>query len=237
MSRNVAIITARGGSKRIPRKNIKDFLGKPIIAYSIDSAQHSGCFDEVMVSTDDHEIAEVALRYGAQVPFLRSVDTSSDFATTAEVLIEVLNSYLQQDRMFDYACCLYPTAPFVTADNLRSAFNLLLQTGAETVLPVVCFGYPIQRALKIEDNRVRMIWPENMNIRSQDLLPAYHDSGQFYFFQTELFLATQQLFGGHTVPLVVPESEVQDIDTEEDWRIAEMKYQLLQQPGARHGSV
>ena len=230
MSRSVAIITARGGSKRIPRKNIKDFLGKPIVAYSIAAALDAGCFDEVMVSTDDCEIAEVARKWGASVPFLRSVETSNDFATTSEVLVEVLNEYRQFDKLFDHACCIYPTAPFVTAEKLREAYYLLKQTGADTVLPVVRFSFPIQRALIIEDNRLKVLWPEHFNTRSQDLTPAYHDSGQFYFFQVTRFLDTQNLFGINTVPIELPESEVQDIDTEEDWKIAEMKYTMIHLP-------
>lgn len=233
MSRNIAIITARGGSKRIPRKNIKDFLGKPIIAYSIAAALDAGCFDEVMVSTDDKEIAEIAQRFGAKVPFLRSAEASNDFATTEEVLIEVLNEYRQRGEVFEHACCLYPTAPFVTAEKLSSGHDLLLKTGADTVLPVVRFGYPIQRAMKIEDNRLSMIWPEHINSRSQDLMTAYHDSGQFYFIKINRFLGTRRLFSDFTVPIELPESEVQDIDSEEDWKIAEMKYQMLQQSEVR----
>ncbi|MDD5286881.1 MAG: pseudaminic acid cytidylyltransferase [Desulfuromonadaceae bacterium] len=227
MTRSVAIITARGGSKRIPRKNIKDFLGKPIIAYSIEAALSAGCFDEVMVSTDDPEIAGIAQSFGAVIPFFRSAESSNDFATTADVLSEVLATYQNQGKDFDYACCIYPTAPFVTASKLKLGYDLLVQSGADTALPVVRFGYPIQRALKIEDNRLSMICPEHMNSRSQDLMPAFHDSGQFYWFRTERFLVTRKLFAEHTVPIEMPESEVQDIDTEEDWKIAELKYRLL----------
>jgi pseudaminic acid cytidylyltransferase len=235
VTRSIAIITARGGSKRIPSKNIKFFLGKPIIAYSISAALDAGCFDEVMVSTDDNEIAKVAREFGANVPFLRSMETSNDFATTSDVLIEVLNEYCCHDKTFDQACCIYPTAPFVTAERLRQAYDLLIHTGADTVLPVVRFGFPIQRALAIEDNRLKVLWPENLNIRSQDLPPAYHDSGQFYFLQVTRFLETQNLFGSNTVPIELPESEVQDIDTLEDWKMAEMKYQILQLSGVRNG--
>lgn len=231
MTTSIAIITARGGSKRIPRKNIKDFLGRPIIAYSIAAALEAGCFDEVMVSTDDLEIAEVARKYGANVPFLRSPETSNDFATTADVLFEVLNEYRQRGVIFAQACCIYPTAPFVTAERLRQAFELLTRTGAESVVPVVRFSFPIQRALAIENNRLKALWPEHANTRSQDLTPAYHDSGQFYFFQAGPFLETQDLFSSNTVPIELPESEVQDIDTEEDWKIAEIKYHILRQSG------
>lgn len=232
MNRSVAIITARGGSKRIPRKNIKAFLGKPIIAYSIAAALEAGCFDEVMVSTDDREIADVALGFGAKVPFFRSAETSNDFSTTADVLVEVLNEYRGRGEEFTNACCIYPTAPFVTAEKLKRGYDLLTSSGADSAVPVVRFSYPIQRALKIEDGCLRMIWPEHLNSRSQDLMPAYHDCGQFYWFKVERFLQSRRIFADHAVPIEIPESEVQDIDTEEDWKIAEMKYHILTGSGA-----
>jgi len=224
LSGNIAIITARGGSKRIPKKNIKEFLGKPIISYSISSALLAGCFDEVMVSTDNHEIADIARSFGANVPFFRSDEASDDVATTADVLLEVLNNYRNRGHEFSRACCIYPTAPLVTAQKIQKGYELLIETGADSVLPVTRFSYPIQRALQIEDNRLSMIWPEYMNSRSQDLPPTYHDSGQFYWLNISRFLDTRRLFSSYSVPLVVPESEVQDIDNEEDWEIAEMKY-------------
>ncbi len=227
MSKSVAIITARGGSKRIPRKNIKDFLGKPIIAYSIEAALSAGCFDEVMVSTDDAEIAEVARAYGAAIPFMRSEKTSDDFATTAEVLTEVFEEYRKMGKSFDYACCIYPTAPFVTGKKLSDSHNILLENSADSTFPVVRFGYPILRAMKVEDGKLQMMWPEHINTRSQDLQPAFHDSGQFYWFNAEKFMQTKRIFTDRTYPIEVPESEVQDIDTLEDWKIAEMKYRIL----------
>lgn len=229
MSRSVAIITARGGSKRIPRKNIRDFLGKPIIAYSITAALEAGCFDEVMVSTDDQEIAAIAQKFGAKVPFLRSALSANDFAGTEDVLVEVLDEYSRRGLLFEYACCLYPTAPLVTAEKLKIGQEVMLQTGADAVLPVVRFSYPIQRALKIENSRLAMIWPEYLDSRSQDLMPTYHDSGQFYWLKVSQFMETRTLFPVNTVPLEMPESEVQDIDCEEDWKMAEMKYRILQQ--------
>lgn len=228
MSGNIAIITARGGSKRIPKKNIKEFLGKPIISYSISAALQAGCFDEVMVSTDNHEIADVARYFGASVPFLRSDETSDDVATTADVLLEVLKDYSNRGLEFSRACCIYPTAPFATANKVLNGYKLLIETGADSVLPVVRFSYPIQRALQIANNRLSMIWPEHLNSRSQDLPPTYHDSGQFYWLNIPRFLETRRLFSSYSVPLVVPESEVQDIDNEEDWKIAEMKYCAMQ---------
>ncbi|MFN3315867.1 MAG: pseudaminic acid cytidylyltransferase [Raineya sp.] len=223
---NIAIITARGGSKRIPRKNIKDFLGKPIIAYSIEASLQSGIFQEVMVSTDDAEIAEVAQKYGAKVPFMRSAKNSDDFATTADVLVEVLENYEKLGKKFQYACCLYPTAPFVTAEKLQKAFQLLSESNADSVIPVSAFSYPIWRSLKIENGKLQMNFPENLNKRSQDLPLAYHDVGQFYFFQVVKFLSTKRLFSDFSVPLHVSELEMQDIDNEMDWKLAELKYKL-----------
>lgn len=231
MSNNIAIITARGGSKRIPRKNIKDFLGFPIIKYSIEAALESGCFDEVMVSTDDEEIAAVARSFGAKVPFMRSAENANDFAGTAEVISEVVKEYRKQGKIFEFLCCIYPTAPFVSAEILRQAMSVLRETDADCVLPVVAYSYPIQRSLKIENGRVMMLWPENYAKRSQDLLPTYHDSGQFYCMKANSLLNQMKLFAEDTVPIVVPESQVQDIDNEEDWMIAEIKYQLLSAKG------
>lgn len=225
--KTVAIITARGGSKRIPRKNIMPFLGQPIIKYSIDAAKNAGCFDEIMVSTDDAEIAEISQAFGAKIPFMRSASTASDFAMTAEVIEEVLVKYRRIGRDFSYACCIYPTAPFISPERLKKGYDLLRETGADSVIPVVRFGYPIQRALKIENGRLMMMWPENLNKRSQDLMPAFHDVGQFYWLNIKDFLEHKVLFGKYTIPIELPESEVQDIDNEEDWKIAEMKYTIL----------
>ena len=227
MGNCLAIIPARGGSKRIPRKNIKDFLGSPIIKYSIDASLQAGCFDEVMVSTDDREIAHIALALGAKIPFMRSEATSNDFAITAAVILEVLNEYKMRGMEFEYFCCVYPTAPFVTAEKLRAAYNKLIVSKAEALVPVVRFGFPIFRSFKIENGLVRMNWPEHMATRSQDLPPAFHDCGQFYFLKTEAFFEHKKMFPDLTVPFEVPESEVQDIDSEEDWKIAEIKYSFL----------
>lgn len=225
----VAIITARGGSKRIPRKNIKLFNGKPIIAYSIEAALRSHMFEEVMVSTDDEEIAQTSKEYGATIPFLRSSRTSDDYATTADVLKEVLQNYQQKQRNFEYACCIYPTAPFVTADKLSEAFQKLKQDKADSILPVTKFSFPIWRSLKIENGKVSYNWPEFAPRRSQDLPSSYHDCGQFYFFKTSVFLETGRIITENTIGFEVPESEVQDIDNEEDWKVAEIKYSFLSQ--------
>ncbi len=227
--KNIAIIPARGGSKRIPRKNIKNFAGKPIIAYSIEAALNSGIFYGVAVSTDDNEIVRIAEKYGAAVPFMRSEENSNDMAMTAPVLEEVIYKYKKLGQEFDYGCCIYPTAAFVSPDRLKESFLKIQKTAAKTLIPVVKFSYPIQRALKIENDRLSLISPENMNVRSQDLMPTYHDIGQFYWFKIESFLENPTLFSDFTTTIEVPESEVQDIDNEEDWKIAEMKYRILRE--------
>lgn len=224
---SIAIITARGGSKRIPRKNIKPFLDKPIIQYSIEAALQSCLFDEVMVSTDDAEIAEIATQCGAIVPFMRSAATANDYTITADVLLEVLDEYAKSGRHFDELCCLYPTAPFVTAKKLVTAHAKLHKENADGLLPITRFSFPILRSFKVENELVSFNWPEYTNTRSQDLKPAFHDCGQFYFFKTEPFLKNKCLVGPNTSYVEVPESEVQDIDTLEDWIVAEMKYQML----------
>ena len=225
--KNIAIIPARGGSKRIPRKNIKDFLGKPIIAYSIEAALKSNLFDEVMVSTDDKEIAEIAVEYGASVPFLRSKKNSNDFATTADVLIEVLKEYEGLGTSFDFFCCIYPTAPFISTESLQDSFNLLINRNYSTIFPVVKFGYPIQRSLLEKDGTVAMVWPENLKSRSQDLVPHYHDAGQFYWLDKNDFEKSKELFDDNSGFFEVDELQVQDIDNELDWKLAELKFQLI----------
>jgi len=227
MSKAIAIIPARGGSKRIPRKNIKEFLGKPIIAYSIEAALKAKVFDEVMVSTDDREIADIALKYGAKVPFFRSPEMSSDMAMTAPVLVEVLNEYKKRGVVYDYTCCIYATAPFINPERLTTGMNLLMSKDVDSVLPVVKFSYPPQRCLVKRGELVEMLYPENYNVRSQDLEPIYHDCGQFYCLKSTSLIEEEKLYCRKTLPIELPESEVQDIDSEEDWKIAEMKYQIL----------
>ena len=229
MSKKIAIITARGGSKRIPRKNIKDFLGKPILAYSIEAALQSDLFDEVMVSTDDEEIADIARKYGAQVPFYRSSETANDFATTNDVLLEVLQEYEKIGKNFDIGVCIYPTAPFVNSTKLQEAVEKLENSDADTLIPVVAFSYPPQRAMVVEDNRLVFKYPQYLDSRSQDLQPHYHDVGQFYVFRTASFQVNKKLMVGNILPLEVSELEVQDIDNETDWEIAQMKYRIMQE--------
>ncbi len=226
-SKKLAIITARGGSKRIPRKNIKEFCGKPILAYSIEAAVSSGIFDTVMVSTDDEEIAEIAKQYGAEVPFYRSAETANDYATTNDVLLEVLAEYEKRGEHFDMAVCIYPTAPFVTAQKLKAAVEQLSESDADTLIPVVAFSYPPQRAMIVEEGKLIFEYPQYLDSRSQDLVPHYHDVGQFYVFRTEAFKRNRKLMVGNILPLVVSELEVQDIDNQTDWEIAEMKYRLM----------
>ena len=223
----IAIITARGGSKRIPRKNIREFCGKPIIAYSIEAALNSGIFDEVMVSTDDEEIARIAENYGAEVPFLRSAEKADDHAPTIEVIKEVLGEYKKLGEEFDYACCIYPTAPFITSEKLKTAFEQLQSSGKDALIPVVRFSFPPQRCFVIEDESLKYKWPENEFARSQDLEPFYHDAGQFYFQKTKTLIEGHSMVPASTAPFIVDDMEVQDIDTFDDWNIAEIKYRKM----------
>lgn len=225
--KSIAIITARGGSKRIPKKNIKEFCGKPIIAYSIEAAVKAGIYTEVMVSTDSEEIAEIAKNYGARVPFMRSEQTASDFATTRDVLMEVLSEYEKRGQTFNDMTCIYPTAPFVTAEKLRGAMNVFWNTHSSLLIPVVQFSYPPQRAYFIEDNMLHFKWEEYRYTRSQDLKPFYHEAGQFYCYNITDYLAADGAIKDRIVPYILPESEVQDIDTEEDWKMAELKFKLM----------
>lgn len=229
----IAIITARGGSKRIPRKNSKEFCGQPILVYSIQAALESKLFDEVMVSTDDQEIAGIALAYGAKVPFYRSEKTADDYATTADVLWEVLAEYKKMGKEFEWLCCIYPTAPFVTAAKLQAAFADLQVSSADALIPVVKFSYPPQRCFVIENNKLAYKWPEYIKARSQDLESFYHDAGQFYFIKTSIFKKQLTLVPEATFPYLLDEMEVQDIDTIDDWTIAELKYQAMNSKSRR----
>lgn len=224
MNKCIAIIPARGGSKRIPRKNIKEFLGKPIIAYAIESALKSELFDEVLVSTDDKEIATIAKKYGAKVPFFRSSKNADDYATTFSVLEEVLTAY----NSVTSAACIYPTAPFVTPDKLKQSQDLLRKNNFDTVFTAMKYGHPIDRALQIDvtTGKIKIIDSSNMNTRSQDLKNTYHDAGQLYFFNTAPILKAKSLWTNNTGALIVDELEAQDIDTPTDWKLAELKFKL-----------
>lgn len=222
--KNLCIIPARGGSKRIPRKNVKPFLGKPMLSYPIEVALETGLFDEVMVSTDDEEIAKIAKQYGAKVPFMRSAETASDFATLADVLREVLNNYQNDGIVFDNMCCILATSPMLRSEDISNGYKALLTTNFSSITPVVLFSYPILRSYKMDDNYgISYNWPEYEKSRSQDLPPAYHDSGTFYWHKIDLWKVGQISRGG----IVVSEETVQDIDTEQDWKMAEIKYKLL----------
>lgn len=224
----LCVIPARGGSKRIPRKNIKEFLGKPIIAYSIEVALKSGLFDEVMVSTDDAKIAEIAQKFGAKVPFIRSNKNANDHSTISDVMIEVLKRYEQEGRFFDTLCCIFPTAPLISTERIQEAFNKLLDESLDSVCPIVEFSYPILRGLEFDEcDKLKMIWPQYLTARSQDLKPAYHDSGSFYWVKTSAVKAEHTLFCKNGGAIVLPPTEIQDIDNETDWQLAEMKYKIL----------
>jgi len=220
--KNLAIIPARGGSKRIPKKNIKNFLGKPIIAYSIEAALKSELFDEVMVSTDNQEIANLSIKYGAKVPFFRSAVNSDDFATMADVLEEVVDQYKKQRRFFDCVCSILPTAPLLSITNLKKGYELLNSGRFESVRSITAFSYPIQRALEFKNEEVSMFNPEHLRTRSQDLPAAYYDAAQFYW-----FFFNKGLLAANKGAIVLKNIEIQDIDTKEDWEIAELKYKVL----------
>ncbi|MBF0996368.1 MAG: pseudaminic acid cytidylyltransferase [Lachnospiraceae bacterium] len=232
----IAIMTARGGSKRIPKKNMRSFCGKPILTYGITAALTSGLFDEVMVSTDSEEIAEIARQTGAKVPFMRSARTADDYATTEDVLLEVLDEYKEAGRTFDMVCCIYPTAPFLTASKIKEAFAMLAEhPEADSVVPVVAFSFPPQRALITGDNGYLCYqYPENALVRSQDLMTIYHDCGQFYVCREKALQKYHDLITPRSLPFILPETEVQDIDHLSDWDIAEMKYRLMKEEGSTH---
>lgn len=224
---NLAIIPARGGSKRIPKKNIKLFLGKPIIAYSIQIAIESNLFDDIIVSTDDIEIAKIAKDYGAQVPFFRSEINSSDFATTFDVIEEVVNEQHLRNQVYENVCCIYPCAPLISKELIINAFEIMKLNNFDTVFPVVKYGNQIQRALRLNDNRIEMFYPQFQTTRSQDLEVAFYDPGQFYWAQTDHLLRNRQLYSRNSGFIIMDEMHAQDIDNEIDWDFAEIKYSFL----------
>lgn len=228
--KKIAIIPARGGSKRIPHKNIKDFFGKPIIAYAIEAALSSKLFDEVMVSTDSKEIADIALLYGAKVPFIRSIENSNDFATTVDVLCEVLEWYEYQNIKFQYATCIYACAPFVNSKILLESFELLIKKKCDCVFPILAYSHPIQRALKLsESGKIDPFDNSNSNTRTQDLYKAFHDAGMFYTFDVNKLFINKSLRTHNTFAIEIDELHAHDIDTEKDWVLAELKYKLFGQ--------
>lgn len=226
---NVAIIPARGGSKRIPGKNVKDFCGRPIISYSISAAVESGCFDKIIISTDDEDIAEVALQYGAEVPFFRPHELANDHAATLPVIKHAIEWLAKNGWAFTHACCIYATAPLIDYKDIIRGYELMLASSADYAFTVVPFPSPIQRALYITENgRVNMFHPEHYYTRSQDLTPAYHDAAQFYWGKTSAYMAEEMIFSDKAIPIIMPAYRVQDIDNAEDWVAAEMKYRMLQ---------
>lgn len=223
----VCIIPARGGSKRIPRKNLKPFLGTPVIVYSFRAAQASKLFDRVLVSTDDDEIMELARNHGVEVPFRRPAELAGDLVGTDLVIQHALGWLAEHGTAVEYFCCLYPTAPFVRPEHLREGLETLRRESATTVFPVTTFDYPIFRALRVNKHgRLEMFWPENFAKRSQDFPTAYHDVGQFYWGDTKKYLQEKRLFTTNSVPMFLPRHCVQDLDTPEDWELAEKLYRL-----------
>lgn len=223
----LAIIPARGGSKRIPKKNIQLFLNKPIISYSIEAALNSTLFDEVMVSTDDDKIAKIAIEYGAKVPFKRSEKNANDFAVLADVVEEVLSEYKNTGVVFEEVCCILPTAPFITSNLLKMSHQKMVDNDFDSVFPIIQFSFPIQRSLKLIDDKIEMTMSEHLNSRSQDLDSRYHDAGQFYWMRIKSFLKEKKLLMSNTGGIVISELQAQDIDSKTDWKLAELKYKLL----------
>ena len=227
MNKAVAIIPARGGSKRVPRKNIKDFFGKPLIAYSIEAALKSNLFEKVIVSTDDEEIANVAIKYGANVPFIRPKELSDDFTGTGAVIEHTINYLKGQEEVYDFVCTIYATAPFLQEKYLIEAFDKLKNSNARNAFSCTSMPFPIQRTFKItDDERCEMFWPENFSKRSQDLEEAYQDAGQFYWTNLDI-KSTDIIFGKDSIPIILPRYLVQDIDTLEDWQRAEFMYEAV----------
>lgn len=224
----LAVIPARGGSKRIPRKNIKEFCGKPMIAWSIETAIKSGCFDKIIVSTDDEEIADVARKYGAEIPFIRPPELSDDYAGTIPVIAHAIREQTKNNKKPTAVCCIYATAPFIQAEDLRQGYKLLTKNKCDYVFSVTRYDFPIQRAVKIMSNgKVQMFQPEYFNTRSQDLEAAYHDAGQFYWGSPDAWLNEKPVFSANSLPIILPNFRVQDIDTLEDWERAELLFKLL----------
>ncbi len=224
----VAIIPARGASKRIPRKNIKHFDGKPIIAYSIEAALNANCFERVIVSTDDAEIAEIAMAYGAEVPFMRPASIADDHATTIEVVQHAIQYLQTQGVDPEYICCIYATAPFIQSVNLERAYLLLEKKRCNYVYSVTQFSFPIQRAIKINKQGASIMFtPESFYTRSQDLEEAFHDAGQFYWGVTQAFIQGENMFSSHAFTFKLPREEVLDIDTLDDWSYAESMFEIL----------
>jgi len=231
----ICIIPARGGSKRVPRKNIKAFCGKPMIAWSIEAALLSACFDHVVVSTDDVEIAEIARQHGAQVPFMRPAALADDHTGTTAVVAHATRWFIDQGQPPEHVCCLYATAPFVSSADLRQGLQVLTDTGCDFAFSVGSYPFPIQRAIRInEDGQVEMFDPTQFATRSQDLEEAWHDAGQFYWGRAQAWLQNKMIFSPQSRPIKLPRHRVQDIDTPEDWIRAEWLFKAINQPMDTH---
>ena len=229
---NICVIPARGGSKRIPRKNIKMFNGKPIIAYSIEAAIASGCFDKVIVSTDDGEIAEIARNFGVEVPFIRPAELSNDYAGTIPVIKHAIEWLEESNHFIENVCCLYATAPFIDPNSISSAYKKFKEMKADFCYSVTSFPFPIQRSIKISKNgKVELFQPEYFHYRSQDLEEAYHDAGQFYWGTKQAFNSENSILSDVVIPYILPRYLVQDIDTFEDWKRAEVMFKSLSEMG------
>ena len=232
--KNLAIIPARGGSKRIPKKNIKLFFNKPIIAYAIEACLNSNIFKEVMVSTDDKEIAEISRKHMAKVPFMRSEKTSNDFAATEDVVEEVVLEYKKLDKEFDNVCCVYPCVPLLTGKILKEAYDKFINCKVDSLLPVAKFTFPIQRSYRIENNILKYAYPEFSEFRSQDLEPMFHDVGMFYFIKTKALLSEKTFYCKNNTYFEMEETKIQDIDLVKDWEMLELKYKIINEMKAKN---
>lgn len=225
---NLCVIPARGGSKRIPRKNIKQFCGKPLIAWSIEKAIESDCFDKIIVSTDDIEIANIAKKCGAEVPFIRPRELSDDYTSTTEVISHAIKFQIENSKKPSIVCCIYPTAPFVQTNDIKHGLEILKTGGVDYVFSVTTFAYPIQRSFRMtKDQKIEMFWPEYLNSRSQDLEEAWHDAGQFYWGITNAWLEKKSVISKNSKPIRLPRYRVQDIDNYEDWERAEWMFKIM----------
>ena len=225
---NLCVIPARGGSKRIPKKNIKNFCGKPIIAWSIQQAVASKCFDKIIVSTDDTEIADLAKSYGADVPFMRSKTLSDDHTGTGPVISHAVKWQIENCQKPQYVCCIYATAPFIQLSDLQNGLKILKNFGPEYTFSATNYTYPIQRSFRIKKNKkIEMFYPEHYNSRSQDLEEAFHDAGQFYWGLTDAWLENKPILGENAMPILINPGRVHDIDTLQDWKIAEIKFEPI----------
>jgi len=222
---NLAIIPARGGSKRIEKKNIKDLFGSPIISYPIRAAIKTKVFDEIIVSTDDDEIANIARHHHAKTPFVRSAVNSNDHAILADVILEIIENYAENGIKFENICCILPTAALIKTEHLISAYKLLVENKYHTVVPIVKYSFPIQRAFYENNGFLKLREPEFINTRSQDLMPSYHDSGQFYWINTHFFTQNKLIFTDNTGFIELDEFEAQDVDTQIDWDMLKLKFQ------------